>query len=68
MSRPKASEQYWHRIFHQANIKVYEAHDYRDFYYRVDVENKRSKYFWGETAWADYQRYAYDEMLTAAPW
>lgn len=65
MSRPKASDQHWHRIFHQGPVEIYEAHDYRDFYYRVDVRGLRSKYFWGETAWQDYQRYASDNISYA---
>lgn len=64
MARPKASDQHWHRIFHQGSVEAYEAHDYRDFYYRVDVRGKRPKYFWGENAYSDYQRYASDELVT----
>jgi hypothetical protein len=63
MAKPKASDQIWHRIFHQSGIEAYEAHDYKDFYIKVVVPNKRPKYFWGETAWSDYQRYAYDELM-----
>jgi hypothetical protein len=62
MARPKASEQVWHRIFHQGGVEAYEAHDYKDFYIKVLVEGKRPKYFWGETAWVDYQRYASDNI------
>ena len=63
MVRPKASEQVWKQRFHNNAITLYVAHDYPDFYYRVDVKGDRSKYFWGETAYADSQRYAYDKTL-----
>jgi hypothetical protein len=63
VARPKASEQHWHRVFHNGIVTVSEAHDYRDFYYMVEVKGDRPKYFWGETAYADYQRYAYDKTL-----
>jgi len=61
--RPKASDQHWHRIFHSPNVTCYEAHDYRDFYYKVVPKNNPIKYFWGETAHMDYQRYALDQNL-----
>lgn len=63
MARPKASDQIWKRVFHQWNVEAYESHDYKDFYYKVEVRGKRPKYFWGETAWMDYQRYAADELV-----
>jgi hypothetical protein len=62
--RPKASDQVWRRIFHQDNVIAYEAHDYKDFYIKVEVRDKPVKYFWGENAWSNYQRYAYDNLLT----
>jgi len=64
MAKPKASEQIWNRIFHQWNVEAFEAHDYKDFYIKVLVKGKRPKYFWGETAWSDYQRYASDELIS----
>jgi hypothetical protein len=33
----------------------------RDSWYKVIVPGKRPKYFFGETAWMDAQRYAGDE-------
>ena len=62
MARPKASDQIWKQRFHNSVVTVYVAHDYPDFYYKVDVKGKRPKYFFGETAWSDYQRYAADEI------
>ena len=63
VDRPKVSEQTWERIYHTNIVSVYESQEHHGFYYRVNVEGKRPKYFWGETAWADYQRYAYDQVL-----
>ena len=63
MKRPKASDQIWKRIFRQWNVEAFESHDYQEFYVKVIVKGKRPKYFWGETAWADYQRYASDELV-----
>jgi hypothetical protein len=60
--RPKASDQIWKRIFHQWNVEAFEAHDYKDFYIKVVVKDKPVKYFWGESAWANYQRYASDSL------
>jgi hypothetical protein len=62
--RPKPSDQVWKRIFHQWNVEAYEAHDYKDFYIKVVVKDKPVKYFWGENAWANYQRYAMDNLVT----
>jgi hypothetical protein len=62
--RPKPSDQVWKRIFHQWNVEAYEAHDYKDFYIKVVVKDKPVKYFWGENAWANYQRYAMDNLIT----
>ena len=64
MARPRSGDQVWKRVFHQWNVEAFVAHDYPDFYYMVNVKGKRPKYFWGETAWADYQRYASDELVT----
>jgi hypothetical protein len=60
--RPKASDQIWKRIFHQWNVEAFEAHDYKDFYIKVVVKDKPVKYFWGESAWMNYQRYASDSL------
>jgi hypothetical protein len=62
MAKPKVGDQVWHRIFHQNNVEAYEAHDYKDFFIKVVVKGMRPKYFFGETAWSDYQRYASDHL------
>lgn len=65
MSKPKASEQTWNRIMHEANVRVYESEEHPDFYFKVEVNGQRPKYFYGETAWMDYQRYASDNISYA---
>ncbi len=51
----------WNQIFHQGNVKVYEADNYYD-YYKVIPGSDRPKYFFGETAWMDTQRYVVDKV------
>ena len=65
--KPLVSEvDQWIQVYHAGNsVKIYEASNYYD-YYKCTVENKRSKLFFGETAWVDVQRYALDNVGT--PW
>lgn len=63
MARPKASDQIWKQRFHNNTVTLYVAHDYPDFYYKVVAKDNPIKYFWGESAWSDAQRYAYDKTL-----
>jgi hypothetical protein len=59
--KPSVGSTSWTRIFHNGGVEVYEADKYHDFY-KV-IKNDRSvppKYFFGETAWMDTQRYAVD--------
>jgi hypothetical protein len=59
--KPKVSEvSGWTRIFHHANIEVYEADNYRD-YYKAIPKGDRPKYFFGESAWMNTQRFAVDK-------
>ena len=52
----------WIQTYHASNgVKIYEANNYYD-YYKCTVANKRPKYFFGETAWMDVQRYALDNV------
>jgi hypothetical protein len=53
----------WTRTFHQEGVCVYEADNYED-YYKCTVGDSRPKYFFGETAWMDVQRYALDNLPT----
>ena len=61
--KPKVSEQTWRQIMHEQNVVVYESEEHPDFYFKVEVQGQRSKYFYGEMAWADYQRYASDNLV-----
>ncbi len=51
----------WTQIFHQRDVKVYEADNYYD-YYKVISGSDRPKYFFGETAWMDCQRFVVDKI------
>lgn len=56
--KPKVGDQVWNRIFHNQAAEVYKAQAHEDFF-KV-VVNRKAKYFYGETAHMDYQRYVYD--------
>jgi hypothetical protein len=49
----------WNQIFHNGGVKVYEADNYYD-YYKVVPKNGKPKYFFGESAWMNAQRFAVD--------
>lgn len=53
----------WDRMYHSPDnkVQIYEASNYYD-YYKCTVENKRPKFFFGETAHMDVQRYALDNV------
>ena len=59
--KPKVNEQTWRRIYHSPDnsILVFSS-DTTDCYYKVTTTNSRPKYFYGEMAWADCQRYVVD--------
>ena len=57
--KPSVSSTNWTRIFHNDKVEVYEADKYYDFY-KVTPKNSKPKYFFGETAWMDAQRFAVD--------
>jgi len=59
-SRPSAGSTTWTRIFHNGGVRVYESDKYYD-YYKVEPAGERAKYFFGETAWMDAQRFAVDK-------
>jgi len=59
MAKPKVSDMTWRRIYHSKFTEVYEA-DEDDFFYKVTIPGQRAKYFYGETAFQDYQRYVSD--------
>ena len=53
----------WDRMYHSPDnkVQIYEASNYYD-YFKCTVENKRPKFFFGETAHMDVQRYALDNV------
>ena len=53
----------WIQTYHDRfnAVKIYEASNYYD-YYKCTVEKKRPRFFFGETAWVDVQRYALDNV------
>jgi hypothetical protein len=57
--KPSVSSTTWTRIFHNGGVSVYEADKYYDFY-KVSPGSGKPKYFFGETAWMDAQRFAVD--------
>ena len=61
--KPLVSEvEDWIQSYHAGNnVKIYEASNYYD-YYKCTVDKKKPKYFFGETAWMDVQRYALDNV------
>lgn len=64
MAKPKVADQTWRRIYHSRVAEVYESDSEND-YYKVVLEDMRPKYFYGELAFQNYQRYVYDfEMAT----
>lgn len=63
--KPSVSSTTWTRIFHNGGVRVYESDRYHDFY-KVDPAGERSKYFFGETAWMNTQRFAVDKSDLSA--
>jgi hypothetical protein len=57
--KPSVTSTSWTRIFHNGGVTVYESDRYHDFY-KVYPAGNRVKYFFGETAWMDAQRFAVD--------
>ena len=62
LTKPKVSEvKHWSIVIELSNsiASVYTA-DIDDFFFKVTGKGVRTKYFYGETAWQDSQRYASD--------
>lgn len=53
----------WTRMYHSPDntVQIYEAENYYD-YFKCIVKGKRPKFFFGETAHMDVQRYALDNV------
>jgi len=64
MRRPKAGDQTWRRIYHSRVAEVFESDTENDFY-KVVLEGKAPKFFYGELAFQNYQSCVHDyEMKT----
>jgi hypothetical protein len=64
MTKPKASDQTWRRIYHSQVAEVFES-DTENDYYKVVLEGQRPKYFYGELAFQNYQHVVHEyEMKT----
>lgn len=61
--KPSVSSTGWTEIYSNTKVKVYEADKYYDFY-RITPEKGQTKYFFGETAWSDLERYSADNQWT----
>jgi len=59
--KPSVSSTTWSRIFHDSGLSVYESDKYECFY-KVVPQNERPKYFFGESAWSNSQRFAVDKI------
>jgi hypothetical protein len=59
--KPSVKDTTWTRIFHYNTAQVMESDRYCDFY-KVVVEGQRPKYFFGESAWMNCQRYVVDKI------
>jgi len=62
MTKPKAADQTWRRIYHSRFAEVYESDETQD-YYKVNLKDQRPKYLYGELAFQNYQRMVYDYEL-----
>ena len=59
--KPSVSSTTWTRIYHEGNAKVFGSDEWYDFY-KVVIGDNRPKYFFGETAWSDTQRFVLDNI------
>lgn len=59
--KPSVNSTTWRRIFHYDTAQVMASEKYYDFYKAV-VEGERPKYFFGESAWMNCQRYVVDKI------
>jgi hypothetical protein len=64
VSKPKAGDQVWRRIYHSQVAEVFES-DTENDYYKVVLEGQRPKFFYGELAFRNYQHVVHEhEMKT----
>ena len=74
LSKPKVSDvRHWDIVTELSNsiASVYTA-DIDDFFFKVTGKGVKTKYFYGEMAWQDSQRYASDayfkDLVERDPW
>lgn len=74
LTKPKVSQVgHWNIVTELCNsiANVYTA-DIDDFFFKVSGKKVKTKYFYGETAWQDSQRYASDayfkDLIERDPW
>lgn len=62
LTKPKVSEvRYWNEIAELSNsVATVSTANIDDFFFKVTGKGVKVKYFYGENAWADSQRYASD--------
>lgn len=58
--KPKVSETGWDQTFHNEGITFYTSDTFFDYYKVVIKKTKKTKYFFGESAWMNAQRFAVD--------
>jgi hypothetical protein len=63
--KPSVNSTTWSRFFHNDGVEVYESDKYYDFY-KVIPKNGKAKYFFGEMAWMNAQRFAVDNSDLSA--
>ena len=63
MRKPKVDEVSWLLIYSKNGLDVYT--DQQDIYtdYRIKLNNKWIKRFYGETAWSDCERFVHDQAI-----
>lgn len=67
MSKPKASDMTWSLLWRNQQADVYAALE-DDAYFKIVIFGQRPKYFYGESAWSDTQRYVADETGDLQAW
>lgn len=59
--KPSVNSTTWTRMFHSDGVSVYDSDKYQDFY-KVVPQDDRPRYFFGEQAWMDCQRFVVDKV------
>ena len=59
--KPGVNTTTWSRVFHNDGLEVFAADKYYDFY-KATPQNEKPRYFFGEQAWMDCQRFVVDKI------